>query len=244
MKATAADQQRLLEVQGLDLAVARLEHQRAELPQRGQLAEVVKLRQAATDRRAAIDAQVGDLQRQIKRVELDVENVQRRMDRDQRLMDSGTISSPRQLEELQHEIGSLRRRVGDLEDSQLELMERAEEMAGELARVSAEVERLEVDGRRLETELTDRTVEIEEELGRASDERQRLAATVTAELLALYEGIARQNEGVGAALLRGGRCEGCHMQLPPTERQRLSEAAPDEVVRCEECLRILIRPVD
>jgi predicted nucleic acid-binding Zn-ribbon protein len=49
---------------------------------------------------------------------------------------------------------------------------------------------------------------------------------------------------VGAAALRRGQCEGCHLQLNTTDLNRIREADPDEVVRCEECRRILIRTAD
>lgn len=241
MRATPADQQRLLELQGLDLALARLEHQRSTIVQRGQLADVVKRRQAVVDRQASLEARRSDLDREVKRVELDVDNVRRRMERDRTLLDSGTISSSRQLEDLQHEIGSLGRRIAELEDSQLELMEQAEELSGEVSRVSVEAQALESDRARLDGELTGREAELGREQVRVRDERERLATTISPDLLSLYEKIGQQNDGIGAALLRGGRCEGCHLQLPPTEQQSLANAPEDEVVRCEECRRILIR---
>ncbi len=241
MRATPADQQRLLALQGLDLTVARLEHQRSTIVQRGQLADVVKRGRTAVDQQASLEARRSDLDRDVKRVELDVDNVRRRMDRDRTLLDSGTISSSRQLEELQHEIGSLGRRIAELEDAQLELMEQSEELSGQVARASVEAEALQSDRVRLEGELADREAELDGELGRVREERERLATTISAELLSLYEKIGRQSDGIGAALLRGGRCEGCHLQLPPTEQQSLADAPEDEVVRCEECRRILIR---
>ena len=61
-----------------------------------------------------------------------------------------------------------------------------------------------------------------------------------AALLALYEKI-RESSGAGAAMLRARRCEGCRLELNPQELQRIRSAADDEVVRCEECRRILVR---
>ena len=47
--------------------------------------------------------------------------------------------------------------------------------------------------------------------------------------------------GVGAAMLRARRCEGCRLELNPLQIQHIRAAAADEVVRCEECRRILVR---
>jgi uncharacterized protein len=57
----------------------------------------------------------------------------------------------------------------------------------------------------------------------------------------LYEKLRASSNGVGAAALHRGRCEGCHLQLNTTDLNRLRDADPDDVVRCEECRRILIR---
>ena len=48
-------------------------------------------------------------------------------------------------------------------------------------------------------------------------------------------------DGVGAARLNGSQCEGCHLTMNAAEVTRVKALADDEVVRCEECRRILIR---
>ena len=78
--------------------------------------------------------------------------------------------------------------------------------------------------------------EIDEQTAKASDQR----ASVAADLLALYDQI-RKTKGVGAAILRAGRCEGCHLSLNAADLNVIRASAPDEVVRCEECRRILVR---
>ncbi len=57
----------------------------------------------------------------------------------------------------------------------------------------------------------------------------------------LYERMRVQHGGVGAAALRGGRCEGCHLSLNTVDLNTIRAADPDEVLRCEECRRILVR---
>ena len=75
-------------------------------------------------------------------------------------------------------------------------------------------------------------------------ERDEVAGEMPADLLALYEKLRTQHGGVGAAKLFRGRCEGCHMELNPTDIGRIREAPSDAVVRCEECRRILVRASD
>ena len=83
--------------------------------------------------------------------------------------------------------------------------------------------------------------EIEEEVAEAQKQRDATAAEMPDDLLALYEKIRSTSGGVGAAALRKRRCDGCHLELDPAALNQIRSAAPDAVVRCEECRRILVR---
>jgi uncharacterized protein len=80
-----------------------------------------------------------------------------------------------------------------------------------------------------------------EQAGKAGSRRNAIAAQEPPELLDLYEKLRAQHGGVGAAALRRGRCEGCHLSLNTVDLNSIRAAAPDEVLRCEECRRILVR---
>lgn len=157
------------------------------------------------------------------------------------MLDSGAISSGKQLEEIQHEIASLLRRQSELEDAQLEVMERAEaaqNTADTLKSSISEVQATQADVR----DAQERAVsEMAGERAELSARRQALSEQVPTELLALYDKLRDSLGGVGAAPLRGSRCEGCHMQIAPSDLKVIADAEVDDVVRCEECRRILIR---
>jgi predicted nucleic acid-binding Zn-ribbon protein len=70
------------------------------------------------------------------------------------------------------------------------------------------------------------------------------AAGIPAALLALYEKIREQSDGVGAARLYQRRCEGCRLSVPPNDLNTIRSAPLDEVIRCEECRRILVRTAE
>jgi predicted nucleic acid-binding Zn-ribbon protein len=74
--------------------------------------------------------------------------------------------------------------------------------------------------------------------------RRPLAADLPADLVGLYDKIRESSGGIGAAMLRHGRCEGCRLELSGGDKARVKAAAPDEVVRCEECRRILVRTAE
>ena len=60
---------------------------------------------------------------------------------------------------------------------------------------------------------------------------------------ALYDKI-RLDSGLGAALFRSGRCGGCRIELYGADLARVKAAAADDVVRCEECRRIMVRTAE
>lgn len=167
-----------------------------------------------------------------------------RRDRDQQRLDAGTVTSPKELESLQSEIASLQRRQSVLEDAELEVMERLDDAQREVAALTAERES--VGQRMQEVQAARDTVwaEIDAEADAARAERTGLAADIPSELLSLYEKIRAERAGIGAAALRQRRCEGCRMQLDPVEVARIRGLDADEVVRHDECRRILVRVAD
>ncbi|HUK72987.1 MAG TPA: C4-type zinc ribbon domain-containing protein [Streptosporangiaceae bacterium] len=240
MKASPQEQLRLLELAALDAELGRLEHRRRGLPEH---AEVERLDARAAELHDGIvtaETEVGDLTREQNKAEGDVEQVRARVDRDRKRLDAGQVSSPRELENLQSEIGSLHRRQSDLEEIVLDVMERLEAVDNRLASLSAEQARL--GGERADAAarrgaaLTD----IAARAGELGERRAGIAERVPADVLGLYEKL-RDQHGVGAAALRRGRCEGCHLALGTVDLNRIRAADPDEVLRCEECRRILVR---
>ncbi|HMH36107.1 MAG TPA: C4-type zinc ribbon domain-containing protein [Streptosporangiaceae bacterium] len=240
MKASPQIQLRLLELADLDAELARLDHRRRGLPEVAELAARQTRAADLKDALVATETELGDLSREQTRAERDVEQVRTRIDRDRTRLDAGQVSAARELASLQSEIENLHRRQGDLEEVVLELMERRETLESQrdeltTGRDSIGGEMAEVAARR------DAAIsEIDEQTAKASDQRDSVAAEVPADLLALYDQI-RKTKGVGAAVLRAGRCEGCHLSLNAADLNVIRASAPDEVVRCEECRRILVR---
>lgn len=164
--------------------------------------------------------------------------------RDQQRLDSGAVTSSKDLENLQREITSLAKRQGDLEDVVLEVMERreaAQERAAELTgRVSSvEAKIADATGRR-DAAFN----EIDTEAASVTREREVVAGAVPADLLKLYDKLRGQQGGVGAAKLYQRTCQGCRQELAISDLNEVRSAAPDTVVRCENCGRILVRTSD
>jgi predicted nucleic acid-binding Zn-ribbon protein len=241
VKASPEAQLRLLELADLDAEIARLDHRRQGLPEYAELARLEQRDAQLRDSIAALEAEEGDLRRAQVKAEADVDQVRARIDRDQARLDAGQVASPRDLENLQSEIASLHRRQGDLEEIVLDLMERFEQARSSREAAAAERAAIAAAAEAVAARRDAALAEIGEQAAKTADRRASLAAQEPPDLLELYERLRVQHAGVGAAALRHGRCEGCHLSLNTVDLNKIRAAEPDEVLRCEECRRILVR---
>ena len=241
MKASPEAQLRLVDLADLDAELGRLDHRRRGLPEHAELNQLEQRDRELRDEIAALEATEGDLKRDQAKAEADVEQVRSRISRDRSRLDAGQVNSPKELENLQSEIESLLRRQSDLEDVELEVMERLETAQSRLAEAAGERKAVGADIESATARRDEALAELAEQSGKAADQRAAVAAEEPADLIDLYEKLRAQHGGVGAAALRRGQCQGCHLSLNTVDLNAIRAAAPDEVVRCEECRRILVR---
>jgi hypothetical protein len=243
VKASPEAQLRLLELADLDTELGRLGHRRRTMPENAELAQLSERAAKVRDAITIADTNLADLDRELARAEKDVEQVRVRIVRDNQRLDAGQVSNARELESLQNEVASLRRRQGDLEEGVLELMERRESAQALRDGAGAEAETVGGDEAGAAARRDAAVAEIDEQEAKAIAARTAIARDVPADLLALYDKI-RASSGLGAAPLRRGQCGGCREMLSTVELNEVRAAAPDEVIRHEECRRILVRTAD
>jgi len=243
VKADPEVQLRLLDLQARDAALARLEHRRRTLPELAVIADADTRLAALRADVVRAETEVGDLDRELRRLEDDVDQVRRRAERDQQRMLSGAVPA-KELESLQHEVETLTRRQSDLEDTELEVMERREDAEARAGEVRAEVEKVTATRSEAEQAKDKAFAEIEAEAAADTEARAALADRLPPDLMTLYEKVRAASGGVGAAMLRQRRCEGCRLELMGAELRAAQAAPPDEVLRCENCRRILVRTTE
>lgn len=232
----------LLDVQRHDLEIDRARHRRATLPEAARVTELEAAAKAIDDDITRAAVEVSDLEAEQRKADADVDLVRQRAEKDRVLLD--TINDAKQLSNLQHELESLARRQAELEDVELEVMERLEAAQKSHAALLAQRETLAIDLADARTARDNALADLadEEQIARAA--RDAAAAGLPADLLALYDKLRADNGGIGAAALHRGRCEGCRIELTPVDLGRIREAPPAEVIRCEECRRILVRTAE
>ena len=240
MKASPEHQNLLIELQLIDTAISHLKIKLANLPEREQITAIhTRLENTAVEL-AVVETELADVAIDLRRIEVDVEQVADRIKKDESRLSSGT-GSPKELEQLQHEMGTLAKRKSELEDGELEVMLKHDAVkvrVDELQNDQVGLKQLELE---LNIRLENATTEIHSEIGVQQAERGLLVPKIEATLLELYEKVRTSNHGVGAALLVGNKCEGCNLSINAIEIERIKSLPADEIIRCEECRRILVR---
>ena len=231
----------LLAVQEHDTAIDQLLHRRAHLPSRveldGVMAELASLEASAGE----VEEARGGLGRDQQRLEDEIGSLNERAQQHDKTLYSGTIGNPRELQALQDEIAALKRRISQLEDQELEVMEQLEPLDAQLAIVADGRAKLDERGAALRAQIAEEEVGIDAELEQVRSERDGLAADIDAGLLAEYDDLRKRSGGIGIARMVGGSCGGCHLGLSAVEVDRIKKLPADAPAYCEECGRLLAR---
>ena len=243
LKADTSRQWRLLDLQALDTRLDQIAHRRATFPALAELRVLEAEISEVNDDLVRAKTALNDVQREITKADTDVQLVRDRSTRNQARMDAGQ-GTAKDMQALQHELDSLTRRQAALEDIELEVMERAEGLGGDVARLEGASAEMTTRADALRAVLDKSLAELDTEVEQIGRSRADVVAGVGEDLLALYEKIRASSDGIGAAMLRKRRCEGCNLELNQGEINRFAAAAEDEVLRCEECRRILIRTAE
>ncbi|GAA2077001.1 hypothetical protein IDH50_00185 [Aeromicrobium tamlense] len=241
MKAEPVAQQALLDLQEKDSALAQLTHRRNTLPEHAEIAASDARLREIESRRVAAQTRVSDLERAQAKADVEVEQVKARRTRDEDRMASGAITNPKDLSSLQSELEALARRISTLEDEELEVMEQLEAAQAELDEAVAALDAETAARDALVAARDEKIAALDAEASEASAARESIRPNVPEDLFALYQKVAANHGGLGAAALRARRCQGCHLEINGADLRELAAEPEDTVLRCPECSRILVR---
>ena len=238
LKASPDDQALLLDLQALDTKLAQLDHRAKSLPELATLVELsahaTALRLTASEQQGAVD----NVALELSRLESDVKVVEARIARDSERLQAS--SSVKDVAALDQELLALRKRLGDLEEIELTVMERLEEVQSVLAHTTTELDDARAKVAEVEASRDAALDVIAAERTTAAAGRRTIEGKVPADLLALYEK-QRARYGTGASLLRGGVSLASGVKLLENEMQSIRASAPDDVIMCPSSEAILVR---
>ena len=226
----------LRDLQGLDRELRALREERAALPREAarREAEIAALRQLA-------EGSHGECRQAQARVkELDNDAAERSARIAKLEVQANMAKHTAELMALTHQVGTLKEEISKIEDQELALLDRVEELqsAGKRAREALEVEEKAFASFRAAMEAD--LVACEARLKERQERRDALARSVDPELLAKYARLLAARDGEAIARLDGQTCRGCFVEIPPNDFVRLVRGS--EVVQCRHCQRILYLP--
>lgn len=235
---------RLLDLQAVDSSIAQYNHRKANLPELTRAAALKRRVGELDDELIAADTAVSDLELDQARAEADLVPVRQRREREQQRIDSGSVTDGTTLSNLIGEVQQLTKRIGDLEDAELEVMEKLENAQADRERLRAA--RAEAHGELAEVVTRGRAAmaELNNQVAEAQQQRDAVAAELPGDLLERYQRIGAKHGGVGAAALVRRRCTGCQLELNAADVERFAAAHVDEVLTCEQCGRIVVRTAE
>lgn len=239
--APAADQHRLLQVQEIDTRVQQAEHRKVASPLIARAQELEAAVAELDQETLVLATAVSDVKREVAKAEDDVQSVRARAARDTERLNSGDGLVSKELVALQSELEVLAARIEALEDAELEAMGRLEQAEQAHAAATARLEQLRAEIAETAAAREKEVAEIDQELAALGSQRVTAVMGLDAGLVALYDKLRAQYGGIGAAELSAGTCQGCHMSLNAGDLSAAQNASADQIVRCEECGRILVR---
>jgi predicted nucleic acid-binding Zn-ribbon protein len=229
----------LLELQRIDSAVDRLNARRAHLPEQQELDELADRRAEVAALDAEEQAVLDTATREQNKLEAEVRQIADKIDHEQARLYSGEVNNAKELSAIQAELDALRRRKTHLEDQELDVMERREEVetrANDLSKQLGEADAQVADAR---ARLDAASVEIARELAELSAERAQLVPAINAELVELYESMRPKHGGIAVAKYDQGTCRACGLPLSPLARDEIKRT-DEALLRCENCRRLLV----
>jgi predicted nucleic acid-binding Zn-ribbon protein len=192
-----------------------------------------QLASALIDARNALDS----VELELGRAETDLELVEQRIAKDnQRLTQT---SSAKDAQGITHELEALAKRKSDLEDLELTIMERKDQLQSAFDDVAAQKQQLDQSLSSQESQIESELMKLRSGLDLQSAARAKQAAVLPGELVELYEKKASRGIAVGRLLNR--ECGACRITIGATALAEITALPADDFATCPECQAFLVR---
>ncbi len=225
----------LLSLQEIDL---KHDSRRALLADiNSRLRETEELIEARAKLAAAEETAVA-LQREQRHIEVQLDDLDAKMSPLETKLYDGSIRNPKELSDIQKEVGSQRVRRGILDDEGLKILENIEAAAEAIEEATARLRQVEAGWKSDQNKLRSEREVAEQESNRLAKDRELRSQGMDAASLGLYERLRELRQGRAVARIERGSCQGCRIGLPTYVVQRARGQINLE--QCPSCDRILV----
>jgi len=225
---------KLMALQEIDRELLRIAADRERLDDGSNLKETL----AKAERVLASETEkLRHVEGRFQDIELNLESIEEKRNRDRDRLYSGHVMNPKELEDLQASLKQYARQIEELEDRGLEVMDELEEQRKKVEDIDRVRGQLEAQYQEVRENYKATMARLDEEEEQLRGEREEAAAQVDEELLSLYELVCRHTRNTGIVELDDDTCTGCMTSVPQALIRAVSEAS--RIVQCENCQRIL-----
>lgn len=201
------------------------------------LSELGRLGKIASDKAHLIN----ERQVEQKALEDKIGGLTNKISREEARLYSGKISNPKELKGIEDEVKALKSHRDTDETELLEIIEAVDELQAEQTKLTEQLQAARAEADQAQTDYERVSGDIERQLRQDGSRREDILTTVTPDELKLYDRLRHEKQGLAVARLDGSTCDGCHMQLPAQELDRI--VTEENIWRCPHCRRILVRRV-
>ncbi|QPK93741.1 hypothetical protein HCQ94_03885 [Actinomyces sp. zg-332] len=243
MKAPIQMQRRLLDLQNIDVRIAKVNHFLATMPIDVKIQENKDKLTKIAQMKVLAEVKLSDIASKINIVNRDVDVVENRIKKQQERLDSSEFS-PKEMQAIICEIEQMAKRKKVLEDNEITLLEENAEYEQKLEKIVKTQDKLVEIEKELEEQKTEKASEFIDMKVNLEQERKSIVAVIDEELLALYERVKKITGGIGAVPMRGNVVEGMTLEFSIAELDEIKKAPLDEVICSQDYDYILVRVQD
>ena len=192
---------------------------------------------AATERLAASESKLKDAERSLKQSEAEVEKQSIKIEQTEASLYGGQVHNPKELQDLQKDVVSLKRHLSTLEERELEAMLVAETTEKDWQNAKSLLEHVQSNLGEQHRDLARESTSLRKSLERLNSERQAVISDIAQQTMAIYNQLRQQRRGIAVTTLSDGSCAACGTTLTPSQQQNARSTT--QLFHCPSCGRIL-----
>lgn len=176
-------------------------------------------------------------ERALKLSEDEVEKQRTKLEQTEASLYGGRVHNPKELQDLQKDVASLKRHLETLEERQLEAMMTAETAETQFQTAKSDLDRVQANLKEQNKDLANESEVLRKNLDRLNAERQAVISNIAAQTLSIYDQLRKQKRGLAITTIEDSSCEACGTTLTPSQQQNARSTS--QLFHCPTCGRIL-----
>ena len=192
---------------------------------------------AATEAFAAAESKHKESERALKQCEAEVEKQRIKIEQTEASLYSGRVQNPKELQDLQKDVVSLKKHLQTLEERELEAMVIAESAEQDLHTANSELERIQANVNEQNRDLTSENESLNKDLERLEHERKAILSDLVSSAVTTYDQIRKQRRGLAVTTINESACAACGTTLTLSLQQNARSTT--QLFTCPTCGRIL-----